>query len=392
MKILVSALSRYHLFDLATQLQRYDALGELVSAYPRFKLGQYAHLEKSLISLSRFAIMQKASLSLANLIGARRSAPLNHRVYSAFAGAVAGVASKSSSRIVYGLSGYMQEVIARCGLDKINVVDHGSLHIETERRIMKEECAQYGFAEFGNWQHDWLVDRMNHEFENADHVVCCSDLAKQSMIDNGVDAKKIFVNRLGVNLSDFRPEKGHSGDGIFRILFVGAMTPLKGLHYLLEAFHKMPAQAELWLVGALPTDPLLKKMLDECVIQTGRVRVFGPVAQSRLKAIYNQCDLFVLPSLSDGWGMVVSQALACGLPVIVSDMTGAKEAVEQHRNGLVIKSGNLCDLTEKMEFVIEKSYSFDHGEPLSVTDSGSKNPTWSDYGDRSMEWLSQINS
>lgn len=392
MTILLSALTRYHVFDLALQLQRRGVLERVVSAYPAFALGQFAALAPSLHSLGRFAAARKGALSMERVLGPAACSPLHHLVYRRFARAVAAVARRSPARVVYGLSGYMLEVLEQeRPRAQLAVVDHGSLHIGTERAILDAECARFGFRPFGNWQYDWLVRRMEREFALADRVVCCSELARTSMIEHGVPAPKIAVHRLGVDLRAFTPRPaGAARKGPLRLLFVGAITPLKGVHYLLEAFRQLDGDTELWLVGAAATDPVLQELLAACSAATGRVRLIGPVAQASLRDIYHQCDLFVLPSLSDGWAMVVSQALACALPVVVSDMTGAKELVVHGVNGYVTRSGDAADLADKLALALARCRAggWDRGAagaPGSVMEL-----SWDDYGNGWMRWLRQL--
>jgi len=393
MPILLSALTRYHVFDLALQLQKHALLDGLVTAYPKSKLGRYAGLQSAVISMPRFAVARKATLTLDRLIGAGKTSPLHELVYRRFSHAVDAAHRDRNTNVVYGLSGYMKELLqSPVRRARTTVVDHGSLHIETEERILRRECERFGFAPFGNWQYDWLVRRMDEEFELASHVVCCSELARETMIEQGVDASKVVVHRLGVDLGQFRrlPRHERPAGSRLRLLFVGAMTPLKGLHYLLSAFSALPPDTELWLVGALPTDPVLQAMIDDCLRDTGRLRVIGPVPQGELNEIYNQCDVFVLPSLSDGWGMVVSQALACGLPAVVSSMTGAKELITPGENGFVVNSGDLDDLADKLRQALELCREGHWRNGLEGSASNIQANSWDDYGNGWAQWLRQI--
>lgn len=393
MSILLSALTRYHVFDLAVQLKHHKLLDGLVTAYPKSKLGRYSELQPSVISLPQFAVARKGALALDKFVGPGRAARLHEMVYARFSQAVARASQGRDAGIVYGLSGYMKECLhALAGQNTTTIVDHGSLHIETEKRILKEECARFGFAEFGNWQYEWLVQRMRNEFDAADYVVCCSNLARETMIEHGVDESRLVVHRLGVNLTEFQrqPDRQGTATGPTRLLFVGAMTPLKGLHYLLDVFRKLDSNTELWLVGALPTDPVLARMVDDCRKQTGRVQVIGPVPQAELNKIYNQCDVFVLPSLSDGWGMVVSQALACGLPVVVSDMTGAKELVKEGQNGFVSRSGDVRNLEEKLALSIDLCRRGKWQNGPKDADGSIAEYSWVDYGKGWSEWLRKL--
>jgi alpha-maltose-1-phosphate synthase len=392
--VLLSALTRYHVFDLALHLNKQALVEGLVTAYPKFRLGRYAALSPVVISRPHFALGRKAAMVFERFAGSEFASTVHELIYSRWSSTFASIVQCSQANTIYGLSGYMLETLeSDAGKSRQRIVDHGSLHIETERKILEDECARYGFAKFGNWQYDWLVRRMRQEFALADHVVCCSALARQTMIEHGVDANKIVVHRLGVNLKEFmRPPKRLRPTGCpLRLVFVGAMTPLKGLHYLLEAFRNLDADTELWLVGLLPTDPVLKAMIADCEHVTKRLNLIGPVAQSQLNAIYNQCDLFVLPSLSDGWGMVVSQAMACGLPVVVSDMTGAKELVSQGKNGYVVKKGDVADLTEKLALSIDQCRNGHWQESLDEVCTTAER-TWSDYGNGWVQWLQNIDS
>lgn len=394
MTILLSALTRYHVFDLALQLHKHALVESLVTAYPGFKLGRYAALRPVTMSRPHFAFARKAALTFEHVVGPRVASRFHELVYESWSSAFARDVRRSQASTVYGLSGYMLDtLLSSAGRSRPMIVDHGSLHIEAERNILKEECSRHGFAEFGNWQYDWLVRRMRQEFALADHVVCCSELARQTMIEYGVDATKIVVHRLGVSLAEFArtpPAPAQPAGRPLRLVFVGAMTPLKGLHYLLEAFRKLDFNAELWLVGALPTDPVLKAMIANCEQSTGRLKIIGPVAQSQLNAIYNQCDVFVLPSLCDGWGMVVSQALACGLPVVVSDMTGSKELVNPGQNGYVVKSGDVADLAEKLALSLVSCRGGCWRDGLDESHARIGEHTWDDYGNGWVQWLRNI--
>jgi glycosyltransferase involved in cell wall biosynthesis len=393
MSILLSALTRYHVFDLALQLKHHGLIDGLVTAYPKSKLGRYEELKSAVISLPQFALARKASLAIERFAGPVHASRVHEMVYARFSQAVARASRHRNAGVVYGLSGYMKEFLySPQSQGKVTIVDHGSLHIETEKRILKQECARFGFAEFGNWQHEWLVQRMRDEFQAADYVVCCSNLARETMVEHQIEEKKLVVHRLGVNLSEFtrQPDRQRRSNDRTRLLFVGAMTPLKGLHYLLEVFPKLRGDTELWLVGVLPSDPVLGKMIDDCRKKTGRVQVIGPVPQADLNRIYNQCDVFVLPSLSDGWGMVVSQALACGLPIVVSDMTGAKELVEPGQNGFVVKSGDPVDLEEKLTQALDLCVRGNWQNGLQAADSSIADNSWVDYGNGWSKWLGQL--
>jgi len=83
-----------------------------------------------------------------------------------------------------------------------------------------------------------------------------------------------------------------------------------------------------------------------------RVTATGPVGQPELAAELRRADCLVLPSRNDSYGMVVAEALACGLPVLVSDMVGAGELVTTGRNGWIVPAGDAAALAERMAWCV----------------------------------------
>ena len=75
----------------------------------------------------------------------------------------------------------------------------------------------------------------------------------------------------------------------------------------------------------------------------------GKKNELELNNIYNSSDLFILNSFEDGFGMVIPQAMACGLPVITTFNTGASEIIENNKNGFVIKAGDTNSLEKKIK-------------------------------------------
>jgi glycosyltransferase involved in cell wall biosynthesis len=97
--------------------------------------------------------------------------------------------------------------------------------------------------------------------------------------------------------------------------------------------------AELWLIGGgQPPGDL-----------PAGVVVQGPVAQSRIPALLSECDVFTLPSIADGFGLVVLQAMACELPVVVSDQCGAAGAVRDQSYARVVAAGDALALASALE-------------------------------------------
>jgi len=137
-----------------------------------------------------------------------------------------------------------------------------------------------------------------------------------------------------------------------RFLFCGQMIARKGLDHLLEAFSQLQS-AELHLVGR---EAELREML-VAIPASARERIVyhGFHAPEKLNEFFGMVDVFILPSRYDGWGVVVNQALAAGLPIICSDAVGAGlDLVEQNVNGFRFPVGSVTALQQAMQRFVEQ--------------------------------------
>jgi len=166
------------------------------------------------------------------------------------------------------------------------------------------------------------------ELEIADRITVFSSFSKSTLVDAGVEEEKIVVSPPGVDLARFSP--GKRQDECFRVLFVGVLSQRKGLSYLLEGFRRAGVPvSELLLVGAPWGNAA------PWVNQKG-VRIVRWLRNRDLPALYRSADVFVLPSLVEGFARVILEAMACGLPVIVTPNTGAEDVVRDGVEGHIV--------------------------------------------------------
>lgn len=133
----------------------------------------------------------------------------------------------------------------------------------------------------------------------------------------------------------------------FKYLYVGRLAPEKNLSLLIDTFNDIGD--ELIIIGSGPEKEQLEKRAKN------NITFLGYVNNSALADIYNQCNVFILPSLSEPWGLVVEEALALGLPVIVSDRVGCKDDLVNN-NGLIFDANDKNSLKNAME-KMKKDYS-----------------------------------
>jgi len=204
--------------------------------------------------------------------------------------------------------------------------------------------------------HRRIVRIKDQEIALADHVLTVSGLARDTYLAAGVPAERVHALPLGADLELFTPAPAFDGPGDrdeadgFLFVFCGATIRRKGFDLLLAAFDRVAAElpaARLRVVGPRGDAAGLLAGRDGA-----RVTATGPVGQPELAAELRRADCLVLPSRNDSYGMVVAEALACGLPVLVSDMVGAGELVTTGRNGWIVPAGDAAALAERMAWCV----------------------------------------
>ncbi|MBW4445693.1 MAG: glycosyltransferase family 4 protein [Spirirestis rafaelensis WJT71-NPBG6] len=195
-----------------------------------------------------------------------------------------------------------------------------------------------------------MLQRFSAECEQADLIVLLSKVAKQTFIDAGFTAEKIVVLHPFINHEKFHPAP--KSDSTFRTLYVGTIEPRKGVQYLVSAFlqAKIP-KSELLLVGGASTRALrlfIEKKLGE---HPNIKQEFWNFNRQDPQLVFSRCSVLVLPSVEDGFGLVVLEAMACGLPVIVTSHCGAADLVEDGVNGFIVPPRDEKAIAEKLDFL-----------------------------------------
>jgi len=187
--------------------------------------------------------------------------------------------------------------------------------------------------------------RKDREIALADLILVCSSLARDSFTEAGIEGDRIAILPLGVNLDRFHPKRISEGSQqrtVVRFVFAGHVTAQKGVDILAAACRELTRnKIRFELVVAGSYADCEGRLIDE-LRRYGEV--IGRVSNTELGDIYRQASCLVLPSRFDSFGQVVVEAMACGLPVIVSANVGARDLVESGKNGWVIPSNDASAL------------------------------------------------
>lgn len=179
--------------------------------------------------------------------------------------------------------------------------------------------------------------------------------ARRFLSPNAVDNERLHVEVSSHNGSReaLRRKFGLPSGGYPVILAVGRMIPQKDPLTLLRAYARVRATTPCALLY-VGSGPLLRQIEAEArERRTPDVHLAGFVEQSRIAEAYVASDLLVLPSLDEPWGMVVNEAMACGLPVVASDRVGAgTDLVHDGANGYVVRAGDVAQLADALQALV----------------------------------------
>lgn len=254
-------------------------------------------------------------------------------MYRHFDGRVARRLREIAVDAVYAYEGGALETFREARRQGIaTLYDLPSGHWHWERELMREEETRS--PEMASVIPK-LVDSEAHlrekdeELRTADLVIVASQHVRKTLAGVVAD-DKIVVVPYGAPAARSRPVSGDKSRRALQVLFAGVLHQRKGIGYLLKAVEMLGADVELTLIGHRLAP---NAIVDEAC---GRWRWFESLPHQQVLDQMMQSDVLVLPSLSEGFGLVVTEALACGVPVVVTPNVGASDLVHDGREGFVV--------------------------------------------------------
>jgi len=198
--------------------------------------------------------------------------------------------------------------------------------------------------------HARINRRKDEEIELADHILTVSAFARESYLDAGVPPERVTSVPMGADLSAFAPEEtGDPGDSAsVTFLFAGHAGRRKGVDVLLAASARLERAGHahrLQFAGGA----------NDGVFDGTRAAVerLGYLDRPDLAAAFRRADVLVLPSRHDSFGRVVVEAMATGLPVLLSEHVGAKEVITEGETGWVVPAEDVNALADRMRWCVE---------------------------------------
>jgi glycosyltransferase involved in cell wall biosynthesis len=383
--VTVSCSAKLHAFALAEQLDANSQLDDFYTTYAsqknKFLFRFVKRLDKEKIQINK--IHTNSPLAFPIKFWQSRI----HIYNNIFDALVSRKLKKSKSQVFIGWSGMsLKSIRTAKNAGMKTIVERGSSHIEFQNEILTEEYAKYGLRFKSN---PAVIQKELQEYAEADYISVPSSFVKKTFLDKGIPESKLFLNPYGVNL-DFTGQ-GHKTErksDIFRIVYLGSLSFRKGLPYLFEALKllKIPENKfEVIFIGRADED--FKGFSDQ--YKKENWKFLGHIDHYDLPATLRLADVAVIPSVEDGFGMVIPQIMAGGIPVITTSNTGASDLINEGVNGFVVPIRDPQAIASRIEEFYNDPQKLERAK-TEASENVLSGYTWNDYGNRYVEFLKEI--
>lgn len=293
----------------------------------------------------------------------------------------------SNSTHIIGFDTSSWHLINRCNLiGKPFILDISIAHSKSKNEVYAELKEKYplwsNLIQYKSNEH--LAIEQN-ELLNADKLVVASSFSKKTLIENGIDEKKIIINPYGVDINLFKCKNEYKQHKRIKFLFMGLVDVRKGVPFLLDVCEGfLKTQITLTLVGPISNE--INKLIVNDYDLTN-IEILGKVSHHQMPMIIAEQDVFVFPSFFEGFALVLLEAMASGLPVITTTATAGADIIENGIEGFIIEPGDNEGLTTAIKFFV------DNPNQIEVMGKAARKKaelySWDNYGER---WEKIINS
>jgi alpha-maltose-1-phosphate synthase len=227
-------------------------------------------------------------------------------------------------------------------LGAVTLVDVGARHPKLWRQEIVEERRRFGVDDHAGIASGVTIRRMEREFEICDKITVLSSPARDSFREFAYGHKAEVV-LPGIDHNFFTPPAEAAPSPVFRVCYAGRVELAKGLGYLLQAWKRLAlSNAELVLIGKVQPDA--SAMLKESA--AANIKLVGFIPPEELVQRYRNSNLLVFPSVTEGFGLVLLEAMACGVPVVGSDRSGAMDCVSEGKDGFIVPARDVDRLAD----------------------------------------------
>jgi glycosyltransferase involved in cell wall biosynthesis len=346
MKISFSATNPCHVWPTAQAVAQEGALGLFYSGYPAWKISGADPVRLRCHSLRTnvvYGLLKYVPEGLRP--GSRSLFVWQDRGFDRWVGA-----HLEPCDFIHAMPGQALETFRSAKKMGIHtVLNHATGPVRDWVRIMEPEYERVGLEleKFCPYDADYFA-REEEEYELADFHCVASTVVRTQLLANGIPRQRIWLVPYGAdtNASTFHRAQNPSAPPIFRILFAGQIGLRKGIRTLLEAL--TVANRPDWRMDF--AGARLAESASDLAAYRGATPLNFPgvLSQEQLARAMRESSVLVLPSLEEGFGLVVPQALNSGCPCIVSDRVGGADYIRHRENGSIFPVGDAAALAAEL--------------------------------------------
>lgn len=355
MKIAVVVQGRFHAFDLVRGLLERGHDVTIFTNYPAYAMEMFGVPRARAVCAPVHGVASRASDRIGGVFTPATREAWLHRWFGRWA------SSKLAGQrwdVVHAWSGVAEEIALsrRSNIGRLQVL-RGSAHIRTQARLIAEEECRVGVKL--DKPSSWRIAREEREYELADRVVVLSTFSHDTFVAEGVAPGKVQVLRPGADVRTFRPagevlrercRRILAGEPL-RVLTVGMFSFRKGIWDLDAAIRRCRAERfRFRFVGAVAAEA---RAFARRLGANRSVEFSGKHPQAGLPLFYDWADVFVLPTIEDGYQTVLSQAAAAGLPILTTPNGAGRDLVREGENGWIIPIRDPAAIQARLEWCEE---------------------------------------
>lgn len=334
MKIAIVVQGRFHAFDLARALLRRGHDVTVLTNYPKWAVARFGVPADCVRSFWPHGVASRAADRVSDLTGARYERWLN----PLFGRWASRELARHRWDVIHAWSGILEEIYdaGRNG-QALNLIMRGSAHIRVQARLLLEEERRTGIRLPG--PDPWIVAREEREYELADRIVTLSRFARDSFVAQGVRPEKLRLLPLGADTRMFRADRAAiearcarilAGETL-KVLYVGALSLRKGLWDSRTIVRRLRDRFDFRFVG-----PRSREVRELAIGLAEVAEVVPKQPHLELRRWYEQSDLFMFPTVEDGFAVVLAQAHANALPVLTTPNCGGPDLIRDGESGWVL--------------------------------------------------------
>ena len=334
MKIAVIVHGRFHAFDLVRALTKRGNDVHVFTNYPKWAAARFGLRKEAVHSLWPHGVALRAVQKLGDKAW-DLACPAMHAWFSRWA---ASELRRGEWDVIHSFSGVAENIFLSQLDARRHFMVRGSSHIRCQDQILREESERAGVPlERPN---RWIIDREEREYALCDQILVLSSFALSSFVQHGVPASKLSLFPLGVDTRSFRPSEEALNARVSRILsgqplrvtFTGTLNYRKGLYDFERIVRALdPEKFQFELIGSVQSEAqdVVSKL-------PANVTLVPRQPQSKLPEWYNRGDVFLFPTLEDGFAVVLAQAYANALPIITTTNCAGPDMIRHGQSGWVL--------------------------------------------------------